>query len=112
MILLTTPYNPGDLDPGQSYTHAMVTEFRADILRKQFRVEVQFGTVSGSPAVFFPGKSDRILHVIKDTPRTGGTEYTDLIALTPVAGTTTYQSVAAHLYGYLITKGFYAGTVV
>ena len=42
MILLTTPFNPGDSDPGKSYTHARVVSVELNAKRMRVRVAVNY----------------------------------------------------------------------
>lgn len=103
MIQLTTAFNPGDMDPGKSYTHVQIHELRWDMPKKQMMVRVVRGYLESSNFVI--GKVPDAWVVFAD----GGpknpqlTDYTDLIAGMPQSGESIYQAAGRELYTKLIT---------
>ena len=91
-ILLTTPFNPGDVDPGATYAEAKITEFRIGIEhRKRIEVLVELGnTVDGE---WVPGKVPAHSVLIEDLRES--TPYTDVIMANPQL----YGGMALVLYG-------------
>jgi len=108
MILLTTPYDPGSLDPGQSYTHCDATNVSFDTLQKRIHLSVQYGTVSGGELV--PGKANAVPQVIADEG--GATDYTDLTAILTTGSTEgCVDAFRRALCQWLLDKGHAAGTI-
>lgn len=110
MILLTTPYDPGDLDT-QSYTHVQIRRFGLDLRRKAIDLEICYGYLDSGN--FVEGKSVAKRMLIKDRPnRTPATtHFTDLIATMGVDSKTVYDQAAEGLYNHLISEGLYPGTL-
>lgn len=106
-ILLTTPYDPGSLDPGRSYTHARINEFRFAIGRF-IELRVARGYLDGG--VFIEGKAPVEQVVIRDNPKAQTADLSELIAKMPADGEGLYQGVGRVLYEYLLGKG-YGGTI-
>lgn len=59
MILLTTPYNPGDAHAGASYTHARVVAVELDARVLNVRVALNY-VYEESPGVWAYGKVGRL----------------------------------------------------
>jgi hypothetical protein len=105
-LLLTTAFNPGDLDKNQSYTHAKIVRFAVDLEQHVFELDVRYGhLVAGS---FVAGVIPPTRVEIRDQPRLGTTAYTDLIAS---QGGQLYGGVALQLYTYLVTNELFLGVV-
>lgn len=107
-ILLTTPKNPGDLDAVSSYTHVELISFRWSNGLIEF--SMMYGTMSGNS--FVPGKWAPNKHTVSNNPKTGLTEYTDMIAEVTLDGETAFESVGRIIYTFVLAKGIYAGTPV
>lgn len=112
-ILLDIPFNPGDNDPGVTYTHVAIVRFAAFLNEPSFlEVYTTYGTVD-EDGVFIPAanaRTDKI--IIADNDKLDTTDFTTLKNAMPIPGLPTYHSVGAQLYQYLIQKGKYAGTIV
>jgi hypothetical protein len=104
-MLLTTPYDPGDLDPGQTYPRAkiVVQTIRPD--QKAIDLTWSFGDVSGSdwiPGAADPGGQESIIEADYDT----------VVASLPTDGSELiYNGAARVLYQWLIDNGHLAGTI-
>lgn len=109
-IALTTPYDPGDLDPGQSYTHVRILRAVIDNTVPQVELTIVRGFLSGPD--FVPGRASPERVVIKDRPRQGGTDYADEEAKKPFAGANTYAAYDRQLHEFLIVKALFPGTIV
>ena len=95
-IVLTNPFNPGELD-SKTYPEAKIIEFRMGIEhQKVFQITFEYGeTIDG---VWNRGKVTPQTILIRDNPRAGASDYTDMI----VANPDVYRSVAAILYQKLL----------
>lgn len=118
MINLTTPYNPGDLDPGQSYTHARIIEFRAALDAKILTICVVYGYLDGE-SEWVQGKAP----IRKVEINNKGSKYDLLIASATTTssdevqpgdgGHKCYIGTGRELYTYLINNvSGYAGVFV
>jgi hypothetical protein len=112
-ILLTTPYDPGSSDPGETYPRAKITGFSIDLHAKVVQVRLEYGdVVDGS---WVRGKASLEPSVcIENKPAEPGpatTDYDDLVAELPEAEETIYAGAARVLYEYLIAKGILSGTI-
>lgn len=104
-IRLETPFNPGDLDPGKSYTDVMIEDFTINLVRKRIRLVVARGYQSGGNWV--RGKSAILKHEIT------GDDYDAVTSLSPFdPSSLLYDQVARALYEYLIDEGIYPGVVI
>lgn len=108
-ILLSTPFNPGDIDPGVSYPYVQIVGMRW-FLSGVIEIEVARGRIVDG--AFIEGKVPRDKITVANNPRLGTTEYTTLLTGTPSAGESTYQAVGRGLYTYLRTKNGFMGTIV
>lgn len=109
-ILLTSPFNPGDVDPGASYSHVQIVGMRW-FLSGSIEITIARGRIVAG--VFVEGRVPRETIIVANNSRSipPGTDYTGLLTGTPNPGETTYQAVGRGLYGHLIAKGIYPGTV-
>lgn len=114
-ILLTTAFDPGDLDPGKSYTHVKIVHLEHDVGGGSIRMICKRGYLDGGD--FVPGAvSPTMVHQVQDQPslEPPGTDYTSLVSETVVSGDVgglVYDVNAQHLYQYLLDQGAYAGTI-
>lgn len=100
-IALTTDFNPGDIDAGQTYSEAKIVEFRMGIENfRHITIMVEYGnTVNGN---WVAGKAPLKSYTLVDAEY--NTLYTDNAAL--------IDSVAAVLYGWLqANHAEFAGTI-
>jgi hypothetical protein len=104
-LLLTTPFNPGDIDPGQTYTHAKIEYFGFVAPNNLIEVVLTFGTMAGS--VFTKGAvaPNRKYNIT-------GNDFITMVQKLPLGGETTYTAAARELYEWLISKGYAAGTII
>lgn len=102
-ILLTTPWNPGNYDPGKTYPRAKIVTFTNNTERKAIRVTVDFGDevegkwVSGVPDRM-RGRMGTHGHMID------GSAYDTMVAASPDEGETVYDAVKRLLYAYLVAN--------
>lgn len=75
-IKLASSYNPGDKDAGRNYDYATILELRWRPLRAQIEVALVLGFVS--EGVFVRGRETPTVIRIRDRPRLGRTDYSDL----------------------------------
>jgi hypothetical protein len=109
MIELSTAYNPGSLDAGQSYTHCDVTNINFDTLQKRIHLSYQYGTLSGDELA--PGKARPVAMAIAD--EAGGTDYADLRAIMGTGATEgCVDGFRRALCQWLLDKGYEIGTIV
>lgn len=106
-IQLNTPFDPGDMDPGKSYTHVEVDQIEFSRDRKRVNFAVNRGYLVGGQFVR-GAASRRATYLIQDEE--GSSEYTDFMAT--AASGTLEQTVAAGLYTWLLTKGIFEGAVI
>jgi len=118
MILLTTPFNPGDLDTG-TYERVRIISFNLDSVGKRLSLTCQYGNyvnevwVAGiAPQQHFyifnlPDGYDGEGELIPANPA-----YDDMIAQFPAEGETIYQGAARELYQWLLDNEHFAGTIV
>ena len=106
-IQLNTPFDPGDMDPGKSYTHVEVDQIEFIRDRKRISFSVNRGYLVGGEFVRGTA-SRRANYLIQDEG--GGSEYTDFMGTTPSG--TLEQTVALGLYTWLLAKGIYAGAII
>jgi len=109
-IRLTTPYNPGDLDPGKRYTHVDIPSFK--LLRDAAAIEIEVRHGYDDGAGFVPGLKPAVVVAVRDNPRAGTTDYTELVTALPRVPTLSiYENAGIQLYTYLIAKGHYPGEI-
>lgn len=105
-VLLTTPFNPGDLDPGKTYPRAQIVEQRIRPEEKRISVSWEYGTVVETAWV--PGD--------KSPSRTvdfTGADYDALILEDAIEDEDylIYAGAKRVLYALLISKGYLVGVV-
>jgi hypothetical protein len=119
-ILLTTPFNPGDLDPGKTYPRAKIYSMKwidqipgeiqpAVGVVSNILIELAWGDlVDGAPGTWFSGKA-----APRKTFMVAGDDYTTMLQslITPEDSGLIYAGVKRVLYQYLIDKGLVAGTI-
>lgn len=120
-ILLDTPWNPGQYDPGVTYPRAKIVRFehsdRMDRstqpggVTKQVKVTIQFGDMDVDKWV--PGDAQKDMSVcIIDDPSGTPHPYTDIVTDMPQQGENTYEAAKRALYNYLVNAfSELAGTV-
>jgi len=101
-ILLTTPFDPGDNDPGQTYPRAKIIEFTWREGLIEFMV--QFGDVSGDDWVQGQGGKPKGF-VLTDS------DYDAVVAEISLTDELVYAGVKRVLYQWLIDNGHAAGTI-
>jgi hypothetical protein len=102
-ILLTTPYDPGDLDT-TTYAQVEIVSLHEEKIQRFFRLYCQYGNTVSS--VWTPGVIDIAQFQIKNT------DYTDILNRLPLSGNTGYQTLYKGLYQYLIDQHIYPGTII
>ena len=105
-ILLTTAYNPGDLDAG-TYTHVDVVHCNHRYQPETVSIHTMYGTLSGGD--FVQGKATGGPFNISDD---GGTDLTDLKALVSNASEPCADAWKRALCQWLIDKGHFLGSTV
>jgi len=108
-IALVTPYDPGDLDPGQSYTHVELRSFAGDFEANEISFEFKYGTLDQN-SKFVWGKVDATRFIVKDRPRLGTTDYTNMMAELSLDDELTSAAVGRIIYTYALMNGLYVGT--
>jgi len=114
-IVLTTPYDPGDKDPGKTYSRAKIVCFTIDTEAKFVTFWFQYGDVVAG--AWARGKSSPdISHTIQNLPAEPGpatTDYDDMVAeVTTVGeGHVIYAGAKRVLYEWLLDKGILSGTI-
>ena len=112
-ILLATPFNPGDLDPGATYTHVELTRFAGDFQGRVITFEFQRGTMDAANH-FVPGDLNTLRFVVEDRPARGNipakTDYTEMMAELTLDGELASSAVARIIYTYVLVNGLFVGT--
>lgn len=104
-IQLTTPANPGILDPGKTYAQLKIISYGTDIIGKSVWLCCRYGdTVDGE---WFSGSG-----IGEKNHMIAGQDFLDLVGQSAQQGETVYQTDARILYAYLLDKAIYAGTYV
>lgn len=108
-IVLTTPADPGDNDPGQSYSRAKIIRFLINLNSKYIDFVVAYGDVVDDSWV--PGKGLKHKEF-----RIDGDEFNTMMAESALVsdGASQYEIYAGAkrvLYQWLIDNGHAAGTV-
>jgi len=106
-ILLTSAFNPGDLDPSVTYPRAKIVNFEIDSEAKFINMSVTYGNVDGE-GNWVPGKA---------TPRAEfslrNSDYDDVVVevAIPEESYLIYVGAKRVLYQWLIDNGHLAGTI-
>lgn len=104
-ITLTTPANPGDNAPGESYPLARIMDVRVGMRRKRISFTVEFGSVVGGEWVNGVGLSSKSYEII-------GEDYSTIITSPSLDGEPVYAGVKRLLYAWLQEhEPRFAGTV-
>ncbi|HHH29053.1 MAG TPA: hypothetical protein ENK57_12015 [Polyangiaceae bacterium] len=118
-ILLATPYNPGDLDPGKSYTHVELDTFGVQLFARAIEFTFIHGYLDSATGAFVRGKNPPLRYSVEDNPRTGATDYSDLMIERsliepgpPQVGEYISSAMARAVYTYALVKGLVVGTPV
>lgn len=128
MLQLTTPYNPGDADPGASYTHVKITSMRVvfdedeeppGILltahRGTFESSVWARGAAALAQTFKVADHPEITDTEGEVVTAADPQYTTMIAALVAAGDVgerKYDVIAKELYQWLIDQGHFVGTYV
>jgi len=101
-IVLTTDFNPGDHDPGESYPRAKIDDITINVKQKAVAIVVSFGNVVDDKWSEGVGSKKRRV-VIRDTPNAEppGTDFTDLMATLTNDGENVYDAVKRVAYAKL-----------
>lgn len=112
-ILLDTPWNPGDADPGQTYPRAKITKFSIEpdriisgSMSGSIVVDIQYGdNLSGSSGSWSRGDA---------SPGYGwmitGSDYDALVSVTG-SSDSIYNDAKASLYNWLLDNNHLSGTI-
>ena len=106
-LILTTPYNPGDLDSVE-YAEARIQ--RIDIVpgSNQIQLYVEHGnTVDGTWVAGLDQAHKH--HLVRDVG--GDTDYTTMLSVVPNGTENLYEAIKRVAYQWLLDKGHFAGTV-
>ena len=105
-LLLTTPYDPGAADPGETYPRAKIRGFSIDTELSRINFDLEFGDMNGD--TWEAGTaSPRKQHVVEDT------DYDAMVVeeTTVGEGHVIYAGAKRVLYQWLLDNGHEAGTV-
>jgi hypothetical protein len=87
-IVLTTAFDPGDNDPGESYPKAKIRRIEIQVDNQDVRIIVEHGDDSGGPFVRGVGSKNKTI-ALNDRD---GTDYTDFISQATLDGETLYDA--------------------
>lgn len=104
-LLLTTPLNPGDLDPAGPYTHLKIDWFALLVPDNKIELVTSYGTMDGS--TYTKGAVSPVTKY-----EVAGADYGTMVTSLPNEGETIYAAAGRKLYEWLIAKGHAAGTIV
>lgn len=104
-IQLTTPFNPGDLDPGKTYPIVKILDHTVDSRGGLITIHTAYGYLVDG--VWQQGIMSRV-----ETTQISGQDYLDMGAEVPDGIKSRHDDTADALYQYLLDKGVYTGTVV
>ena len=105
-VLLTTAFDPGDLDPGKTYPRANIVMQQIAPESEQIVVNYQFGDMVEDAWVKGAASPDKVVRIT-------GADYTALVASAANSQESykIYAGAKRVLYQYLIDKGILAGTI-
>ena len=107
-ILLTTPYDPGDADPEQTYARMKIRQLKHSVSGKEILCSCQYGNLVEGEWV--PGvASDVMWHSIHNTDTV--MHYDNLVSQSVVAGELVWTAPQKRVYQWLIDEGKYSGTI-
>ena len=104
-ILLTTPFNPGDLDKG--HTYPLVNIVSVHILKEQEKIAIEYQFGSMADGVWTPGPAAPTKQFVVITED----DYAAVVKQAANSGELIYEGVKRVLYQYLLDKGIVAGTI-
>jgi len=106
-ILLTTPFDPGAFDPGNTYPRAKIIQFIHKSVSQKITVVMEVGDVDGE------GQWVRGIESRQFAFQIWGLQYDNLVAnTTPEEGETVYEAVKRSLYEFAIANyPQFAGTI-
>lgn len=124
-IVLTTAFNPGDLDPGKSYPHVYIPRTSDAPQGTNLSFDWEYGTATSSSVANVPGVgalgtagSVTVVNWVKGTGSftktvtISGTAYLAITNQTPIISTdTSYNTLQRALYQYLLTNSIVAGSI-
>lgn len=94
-ILLTTPFDPGDNDPGQSYPRARLISMEVYFPGEFMSFSFEFGDVVNGKWVKGPGSQTKTINVNKAQFQT----------------VMTGENISSKIEQFLISQGLVAGTI-
>jgi len=106
-IQLDVAFDPGDMDPGKSYTHVEVFRIEFDRNRKKVSFDVYRGYLESGEFVRGTA-SRRQSYLIED--KEGDAAYAAF--MDAAASGTLEQTVAVGLYNWLLTKEIFEGSII
>lgn len=123
-ITLTTPFNPGDLDPGKTYPHVFIPRFTDANQGTNLSFDYEYGTVTSSSVqvpgiglLGLPGNANvpswsKGVGAPTRTAIISGSAYLQIAYAAPLLTTdTTYNTLMRALYNYLIKTVGIAGSI-
>ncbi len=106
MISLTTSYDPGDLDAGNTYPKADVVNESHNRQAEVVDLSFEYGTEAAGKLI--PGKATAVpMRIYNDE---SSTDYDDLMAMLSNDGEKSAASYNRCLCQFAIDKGIFAGT--
>jgi hypothetical protein len=114
-MLLSTPYDPGEIDPGKSYTHVRIVDIHHiphdDGGPGVPSMEMRVARGYLDPTDFKAGLTPVTIFRLEDGTPERTTHYTNLSADLANNGETATSAEQRVLYQWLIDEGHYAGTI-
>lgn len=123
-IILSTPFNPGDLDPGKTYPHVFIPRFTDANQGTNLSFDYEYGTVTtktvsvpGIGLLGTPGNASvpvwtKGIGAPTRTALISGTAYLQMAYSAPLLNTdTTYNTLMRTLYNYLINTVGISGSI-
>jgi hypothetical protein len=123
-IVLTTPFNPGDLDPGKSYPHVYIPRLSDAPTGTTLSFDYEYGTavnqtvsVPGIGALGTAGNATvynwtKGMGSFTKTLNVSGNTYLKIVNSTPVVSTDTcYNMILRQLYQFLLDGAYVAGSI-
>ena len=117
MIVLSTAFSPGDVDPGKSYTHLRIVEIRINTCKKSIGMLTQHGYMESGE--WTPGKVAPTVFTVTNGKSVNAYDnlvvasvalQTDVVA-PGVSEYNVYAAAGRCCYQWLIDKGYFAGTL-
>lgn len=124
-IVLTTPFNPGDLDKGATYPHVYIPRLSDAPQGTSLAFDWEYGTATTTTVANVPGTGplgaagtvnvvswNKGMGSFTKTVTISGTAYLSIVNQTPLLSTdTSYNMILRQLYQYLLTNNLVAGTI-